>query len=69
MNDKDEMLELIESENMKENNPYCTGDDCKYCSDIDECYSEAIVLSNHEFAESINFGGYDSEEEFWDNLL
>ena len=69
MNDVYYMLTLIESENMKDNNPNCTGDDCRNCSEIDECYSEAIALSNHEFVKSINYGGYDTEEEFWDNLL
>ena len=42
--------------------------DCVNCGNIEECYMEANSLCNSEFAESINYGGYDSEEEFWENL-
>lgn len=42
--------------------------DCVNCGNIEECYMEANSLLQREFAESINYGGYDSEEEFWENL-
>jgi len=42
--------------------------DCKNCSNNDECYMEANAICNHEFAESIGYGGYDSEDEFWESL-
>lgn len=42
--------------------------DCVNCGNIEECYMEANSRCNSEFAESINYGGYDSEEEFWENL-
>ena len=42
--------------------------DCVNCGNIEECYMEANSHCNSEFAESINYGGYDSEEEFWENL-
>ena len=42
--------------------------DCVNCGNIEECYMESNSRCNSEFAESINYGGYDSEEEFWENL-
>ena len=42
--------------------------DCVNCRNIEECYMEANLRCNSECAESINYGGYDSEEEFWENL-
>ena len=48
----------------------CSCNDCEMCNDdqLEECYSIASSNCNSEFAESIDYGGYDSEEEFWDNL-
>lgn len=43
--------------------------DCVSCEYIDECATIANDRCNSEFAESINYGGYDTEEEFWENLL
>lgn len=43
--------------------------DCKNCECIDDCYMKANNRCNSEFAESIDYGGYDSEEEFWEQLL
>ena len=61
-----EMVELIQDEL-----PECEYDknfNCKECSELEECYCKASIKSAHEFAESVCNGGYDSEEEFWDNL-
>lgn len=67
--DKEEMLELIKEENMKENNSNCIYDECNTdCPYIEYCHAEAVSKCNSEFAESLDFGGYDSEEEFWENL-
>ena len=45
-------------------------ENCDGCSDeqLEECYSIASSNCNSEFAKSINYGGYDSEEEFGENL-
>lgn len=62
----DEMIELIQGELSD-----CEFDDnfnCKNCSELEECYYKASAKSSHEFAESLDYGGYDSEEEFWENL-
>lgn len=41
---------------------------CKKCVNLESCYLETSSKLNREHAESLNFGGYDSEEEFYDNL-
>lgn len=48
----------------------CCCDYCYKCSDeqLDECCFIANNNCNSYFAELVNYGGYDSEEEFWDNL-
>lgn len=48
----------------------CGCENCNKCSNeqVEECYSIANSNCNSEFAELINYGGYDSEEEFWDNI-
>lgn len=48
----------------------CDPRNCGECSDeqIEECYSITSSNCNSEFAKSNNYGGYSSEEEFWDNL-
>ncbi len=43
--------------------------DCEKCSYKEECLSLANQRCNSKFAESIDYGGYDTEEEFWENLL
>lgn len=43
--------------------------DCVNCEYIDACASIANDRCNSEFVENINYGGYDTEEEFWENLL
>ena len=43
--------------------------DCTSCDCIYECYMKANNRCNSEFAESIDYGGYDSEEEFWEQLF
>ena len=48
----------------------CDNDfDCKNCCDYDSCFITANSRCNSEFAESIDYGGYDSEEEFWEQLF
>lgn len=50
--------------------PDCSLENCDGCDDeqVEECYYIANSNCNSEFAKSINYGGYSSEEEFWDNL-
>lgn len=42
--------------------------DCVNCDNIEQCSMEANLRCNSEWAKSINYGGYDSEDEFWENL-
>ena len=41
---------------------------CEKCSELEQCYYKASTKSSHEFADSLDYGGYDSEDEFWENL-
>ena len=43
--------------------------DCMNCEDIESCYWKANRRCNSAFASSIGYGGYDSEDEFWENLF
>lgn len=47
---------------------YCNQKNCEQCNDAETCYMEALRICNNAFAESIDYGGWDTEEEFWDNL-
>lgn len=61
-----EMVELIEEELSE-----CELDNdfnCRDCCDLENCYVKASIKSSHEFAKSLDYGGYDTEEEFWENL-
>ena len=62
----DEMIDVINDELTE--CEFNMNFDCKSCSELETCYFKASTKSNHEFAESIDYGGYDSEEEFWENL-
>lgn len=46
---------------------------CDTCSQLEECYASAEIESNDEtnlaFVEAIDYGGYESTEEFWNELL
>ena len=43
--------------------------DCSNCCEIEECYYDAVSIENSLYAESIDYGGYDSEEEFWEHTV
>ena len=42
---------------------------CEHCGCIEICYGIANMRCISEFAERLNYGGYNTEEEFWENLL
>lgn len=42
---------------------------CKTCHSLEDCYHLANQKCDSQFAENINYGGYDSEEEFCESLL
>ena len=42
---------------------------CKKCENIDDCYMIANSRCDSEWAESIDYGGCDTEEEFWEQLF
>lgn len=65
------MVSIIE-ENLTEDDCYeliNTDLPCKTCPSLEDCYHLANQKCDSQFAENINYGGYDSEDEFWENLL
>lgn len=42
---------------------------CKTCNNFEECYMDSNTRCNGEYAESINYGGYNNEEDFWGQLM
>ena len=47
--------------------------DCYICDHLEECYENAEIEQNDEmnyvYAEAVNYGGYESAENFWSDLL
>lgn len=41
---------------------------CQKCSNIEECYYLVIQRENSLYARSLDYGGYDIEEEFWEQV-
>lgn len=50
--------------------PNCNCENCNECCDeqVEECYTIVSRSCSSKFAELINYAGYDSEEEFLDNI-
>lgn len=42
--------------------------DCESCSCFEECYMKSCERCDEEFAESVNYGGYDTAEDFWEQI-
>lgn len=42
--------------------------DCEHCSCLEECYIKSCEKCNKEFAESIDYGGYNTEDDFWEQF-
>ena len=58
---------------------YITKEECEYicddiqfnchsCSCFEECYMKSCERCNCDFAESVNYGGYNTEEDFWEQI-
>lgn len=43
--------------------------DCNHCSNVNECFSKANDCCDDEFVNSIDYGGYNTKEDFWGNLF
>lgn len=41
---------------------------CDFCSNLEECYMKSCERCDIEFAESVDYGGYDNEEDFWEQF-
>lgn len=42
--------------------------DCDSCTCFKDCYLEACIRCNGELANTVSFGGYDTEETFWEQI-
>lgn len=48
----------------------CINDyNCENCSGIKNCYYKAASIEDSLYAENLDYGGYDSEEEFWEQTI
>ncbi len=76
MNEKNEKIKLI-IEYTTEEDCSCICEqglfNCDICSKLEDCYIKAEVKCNDDcnctFAESVDYGGYQTEEEFWNELF
>jgi hypothetical protein len=64
-----EYMEFFISDYISQNECEYHNMNCSNCVDIEDCYREANTRCNSEFAKSIDYGGCDSEEEFWEMLF
>lgn len=62
-----EMIELIDAYDIEHDN--CNRINCRECCFLEDCYYVAKDKENSKWAELINYGGCDTEEEFWEQLL
>lgn len=71
MDEKNEKIKLIK-DNITEEECRFMGDgelfNCTSCSCFDECYMKAEIRCDSDFAASINFGSYNTEEDFWEQI-
>lgn len=69
---KKKLEDIVDMEDfIKEELSVCELDNdfnCRECCDLEDCHTRASIKSSHEFAKSLDYCGYDSEEEFWENL-
>lgn len=41
---------------------------CFSCSNFEDCYMKSCERCNAEFAENIDYGGYNTVEDFWEQF-
>ena len=46
----------------------CDQLNCINCILFEDCHMEAIKRRNAEYAEAINYGGYNSADDFWEQI-
>lgn len=67
----EEKKDLIKEYITKEECDYMSDDslfNCFSCSCLEECYMKSCERCNSEFAESVNYGGYNTEDDFWEQI-
>lgn len=69
MNEKNEMKQLIMEHISKEECAYLCDDEefnCEECSCFEKCYMKSCERCDIEFAESVEYGRYNTIDEFWE---
>ena len=68
MNEKKIFIKEYISEN--ECNYMCddTVFNCESCSCFEDCYLESCIRCDEELANDVNYSGYNTEEEFWEQI-
>lgn len=67
----EEMKDLIKEFITEEECNYDCDDEmfnCESCSNFEECCMKAEIRCNVEFAESVDYGGYNTAEDFWEQI-
>jgi hypothetical protein len=65
--DKKEMISLIRSYQIEYED--CGQCNCEKCCFLEDCFYKARQAEDSEWAKLLDYGGYDTEEEFWEQLL
>ena len=71
MNEKNEIRKFIMEHIDKEECDYMCDDevfDCCACSNFEICRMTAEMRRDDEFAKSMDYGGYNTEEDFWEQM-
>lgn len=63
----EEMIDAIDAYDVEHDG--CKRMCCRDCCFLEDCYHVAKDRENSKWAELINYGGCDTEEEFWEQLL
>ena len=63
----EEMVDAIETYDVEHDD--CERICCEDCCFLEDCYNIAKDRENSQWAKLINYGGCDTEEEFWEQLL
>ena len=42
--------------------------DCDFCSCFEECYMKSRERCNREFSKSVEYSGYNTSEDFWEQI-
>lgn len=71
MNDMNEKKNFIKEYITESECNYMCDDitfNCDFCSCVEDCYFESCARCDSELANNVNYGGYNTEETFWEQF-